>query len=564
VVWAPERIPDQDPAKPRPSIVLQARSGLANYASASPLEILRRLEATRRGLTEDEAQARLALLGDNSIALGRQPSWGARIRSAVCNPFIVVLACLALVSAATGDLDGAAVIAAMALVSCVLRIRQERRSDRAAAALRAIVASTATVLRRAADGYPGIEREIPIDQIVPGDIVQLAAGDLVPADLRLLRTNDLAVSQAVITGESLPAAKRASSVVTEDHSRVDQDATVFESPVLCFMGTNVTSGSGTAVVVATGGSAYLSSAHGQSSDRGAETAFDRGARSVSWLLVCVMGACVPVVLAVNATIRGQWLQAFLFAVAVAVGLTPEMLPVVVTTALARGARVLADRAAIVKRLPALHNLGAMEVLCTDKTGTLTEDRVAVACTVDPVGRHDPQVLRLACVNSYWSVESAGPATTDAIDLALLAYAADRGVTDCDRDVLVGLIPFDVTRRRGTVVVRGPGRLAAPTLITKGSAEDVLGCCTRIRVDGSDALLSTRERASVLARLEQYATDGVRVLGVAVATRNPRSGGYGPADEAGLTLIGFVGFRDPPRSSARAALAGLAGLGSPSR
>ena len=560
MAWAPERSPGLAPTYRRPAELPRPPGSLADYAAASPLEVLRRLESTRHGLTEDEAQARLAEHGENAIAPGRVPSWGGRALAAVRNPFIVVLLCLALVSAVTGDLDGAAVITAMALISCLLRGRQEYRSDRAAAALRAMVASTATVLRRAADGRPGIARELPVDQIVPGDIVQLLAGDMVPADLRLLRSDDLAVSQAVITGESLPAAKRASSVVTDDPSGVDPDATVFESPVLCFMGTNVLSGSGTAVAVVTGAATYLGSTHRQSSARAARTTFDRGSRSVSWLLVCFMGVCVPVVLVVNAAIRGQLLEAFLFAVAVAVGLTPEMLPVVVTTALARGARAMAREAAIVKRLPAIHNLGAMQVLCTDKTGTLTEDRVSVACAIDPLGRHDPEVLRWACVNSYWSAESADPAITDVLDQALLAHAADLDLTPDDEDALVGVLPFGGTRRRVTVAIRRAGRLAPQLLIAKGAAEEVLGCCDRIRVDGGDIPLGKQERSRVIARLEACASDGIRLLAVAVGARRAGSTGCRPADEADLTLIGFVGFRDSPRDSARAALAGLAGLG----
>jgi len=564
VAWAPERLPDPAPANRQPARVRsrlpRVRDGLAEYAAAPPLQVLRWLESSRHGLTEDEAQARLIQFGDNAIAPGRAPTWSAGIGTAASSPFVLVLGVLALVSAVTGELDGAAVITTMALVSCLLRIRQEYRSDLAAQALRAVLASTATVRRRAADGRPGVARELPVDQLVPGDIVHLLPGDVVPADLRLLRSDQLAVNQAVITGESLPAAKRGSSVVADDSYQVDEGGTLFDSPVLCFMGTNVQSGSGTAVVVATAASAYLGSTHQEAPARAAETSFDRGARGVSWLLVWFMLVCVPIVLAVNAAIRGQPLEAFLFAIAVAVGLTPEMLPVVVTTALARGARVLAGQAAIVKRLPAIHNLGAMDVLCTDKTGTLTQDQVSVACTVDPLGRDDPDVLHWSCVNSYWSAEVAGQAITEVLDQVLLSHAADLGVTAYDADVLVGVVPFDVSRRRATVLIRRPGSLTAQTLITKGAAEEVLGCCTQIRVDGVAVPLGAPERARLLARSEEYARDGVRLLAVASATRQSWPGSCGPAVETDLTLLGFVGFRDPPRSSARAALAGLTGLG----
>jgi Mg2+-importing ATPase len=349
VTWAPDRLSgeaawQQEPQSRPPAADAIGRGSPAGYAAASPLQVLRWLDSTRRGLEEAEAQARLARHGDNTIAAGRPPRWGTRALTAARNPFVVILICLTVVSAATGDLAGATVIAAMVVASCLLRIRQEYRSDRAAAALRAMVATTATVIRRASAGSPAVAREVPVDQLVPGDLVQLAPGDMVPADLRVLRSSDLAVSQAVLTGESLPAAKRAATVITGTTSGASDpggtgpfcdDATMFDSPRLCFMGTSVVSGSGTAVVFATGTSTYLGSSHAGPPGRSAETSFDRGARDVAWMLICFMLVCVPVVLAVNATVGGHPLEAFLFAVAVAVGLTPEMLPVVVTSALAR-------------------------------------------------------------------------------------------------------------------------------------------------------------------------------------------------------------------------------------
>jgi Mg2+-importing ATPase len=429
VAWAPEPLAGvaADPPAAGPRERGAPPDYVAGYAAAPPLQVLRRLAATPHGLAEDEAEDRLARLGENAIPLAAVPRWPSRILAAVSNPFVVVLAGLAAVSAVTGDLDGAALIAAMALISCVLRARQEHRSDRTAAALRAMVATTATAVRRPAGGAPGVARELPVDQLVPGDIVQLLAGDLVPADLRLLRSADLAVSQAAFTGESLPVAKRAAWVVTGDPAPAPGDASVFESPLMCLMGTSVVSGSGTAVVVATGSSTYLGSVGRQVSPRAAETSFDRGARSVSWLLVGFMLVCVPVVLAVSTALRDQPLEAFLFAIAVAVSLTPEVLPVVITTALAHGAQVMARRAAIVRRLPAVHNLGAMDVLCTDKTGTLTEGLVSVDCVVDSAGHPDPEVLRWACANSHWSAQAGSPVIADPLDEALLAHAAGLGV-----------------------------------------------------------------------------------------------------------------------------------------
>ncbi len=535
-----------------------------DLAAAPPLQVLRRLESTARGLDETEAQIRLARFGDNTIPADAQPTWAGRVAAAVRNPFVLILVCLTVVSAATGDPYGAAVITTMAVISCVLRVRQEYRSDRAAAALRAMVATTATVLRRARPGGPPVAREVPVDQLVPGDVVRLAAGDMVPADLRLLRSDGLAVSQAVFTGESRPAAKQAATVISGGSRGTPApppgDGSPFDAPTLCFMGTSVVSGSGTAVVVATGRSTCLGAAQQEPPRAGPETAFDRGVRDVTWMLISLMLVCVPAVLAVNASVRGHLLQALLFAVAVAVGLTPEMLPVVVTSALARSAAVVSRKAAIVKRLPAMHNLGAMDVLCTDKTGTLTEDRASLDCHVDTAGRTDPEVLRWAWLNSYFLTAAMDGRVDDVLDQALLTCGADRGLFAPDALAMAGLIPFDSGRRRVSVVIRTVGVAGQHTLVTKGAPAEVLSCCTSIRCGGRDLPIGPGGRAGAAALAGRYARDGVRLLAVAVATRHARSGRYRPADEHGLTLIGFVGFRDVPRPSARRAVAGLAASG----
>ena len=492
--------------------------------------------------------------------------------TAAGNPFVMILSCLTLVCAATGDLDGAVVIGAMVVISCALRVRQEYQSGLAAAALQATVATTATVVRRACASAGPCAREVPVDQLVPGDLVLLAAGDLVPADVLLLKSDDLAVNQAVLTGESGPAVKRAVAVIgqaagdggtagdgraRQAESDADQ-AGMFDSPRLCFMGTTVVSGTGTSVVVATGTSTYLGSGHQEQPHRAPETSFDRGVRGVTRLLLCFMLGCVPVVLAVNATIRGHPLEAFLFAVAVAVGLTPEMLPVVVTAALAHGARVMAGRGAIVKRLPAIHNLGAMDVLCTDKTGTLTQDRAGVDCCLDAAGGPGAEVIRLAWLNSYASTVDAEAGPADLLDQALLDHGESLGLTAQDGADVVDIVPFDFSRRRVTVVTRDG--FGSHQLITKGAAEEVLACCTSVRADGRDVPLGPARRARAVTLIDSYAREGVRLIAVAVAARQARPGRYRAADETGLALAGFVGFRDPPAASARQAVADLASCG----
>jgi P-type Mg2+ transporter len=333
---------------------------LAEYAAGAPLEVLRRLESGPRGLEEAQAQARLASHSENAVPFTAPPPWWKRLLGTARNPFVVVLLCLDAVSAAAGDEGGAVVIGAMVAVSCALRFHQEHRSDRAAAALRAMVTTTATVIRRAAPGAAPVAREVPVDQLVPGDVVRLTPGDMVPADLRLLRSADLAVSQSPLTGESLPASK---SLPSGTHLAAGSAApraaagpaaavggasgppagtgSIFDCAWLCLMGSNVVSGSGTGVVVATGGSTYFGATH-QDVRRGVrQTAFDRGVKGVSRLLVSLMVLCVPALVAVSTLVHQSGSQRFLFAVCVAVGLTPEMLPLVVTTALARGSGALA-------------------------------------------------------------------------------------------------------------------------------------------------------------------------------------------------------------------------------
>jgi Mg2+-importing ATPase len=525
-----------------------------------PLQVLRRLESSPRGLEEDDAQARLARYGDNVQPGSRLPHWAIGLARSGRSPFVIVLLCLAAVSALIGEPSTAAVIAMLAVASCLLKFGRERGSDKAAAGLQAMVATTATVVRRACAASPPVAREVPVDQLVPGDIVRLAPGDIVPADMRLLRSADLAVGEALLTGESLPAAKhpaeRPSGWASQTHHSPHEAP--LGRPELCLMGSTVASGSGTGIVVATGAATYVAAACRNPSRHEARTAFDRGVRGVSWMLIGCMLVCVPLVLAVSAGIRGDEAGALLFAVSVAVGLTPEMLPVVVTTALARGARVMAPRGVVVRRLAAMHNLGAMDVLCTDKTGTLTEGRPSVDCCIDPAGLPDSEVLGWACENAHWQAECTGEPIANVLDEALLQHADMSGISAGQGFAGVDVIPFDPVRRRVTVVVRHPGRAGQHILITKGAVEDVLGCCARARMPGRDVWLSPPERVRLAGLAESLATAGTRLLAVAVAERPARASRYRQADEAGLTLVGFVGFRDVTRASVPDALAALAG------
>nr|WP_241268649.1 magnesium-translocating P-type ATPase [Streptomyces chrestomyceticus] len=565
------------------------------------LETLRTLESGPRGLSEAQAEERLLRYGDNTVPERRPAGRSWRFVRSLRDPFTTVLLCLALVSAAVASWGAACVIAVLVVVSAVLRSSGEYRAERSTAALRELIATTATVQRR-----PGAAREIPVDQLVPGDVIRLGPGDLVPADLRVLRASGLTVRQAPLTGESAPVAKypgedgvdasgtgasgpdaSGTGAAGIDTSGAGPD--LFARPELCFQGSSVASGSATAVVLATGADTvfagtYRTGPYRRPSGKGAvpgpgardtrrtrpTSAFDRSVNGVSWTLIRFMLLTPPLVLMANAALRGRGLETLPFAVAVAVGLTPEMLPVIVTTALARGAALLARGGeVIVKRLPALHDLGAIDVLCTDKTGTLTQDRPVLDCSLGPDGRPAPEPLHWAAVNSLWTLQLAELPTPDALDEAVLEAAED------DFDELlayegIAALPFDPVRRTSCAVVRtdaaaGAGlRLGAHTLVVKGAPEAVLERCARVRTDragGEDTDLDDAARARLARLVADRTADGLRLLAVAVAERPARPGRrYTPADERGLTLVGFVGLRDALAPTAAAACAGLARRG----
>ncbi|GAB3979887.1 magnesium-translocating P-type ATPase [Actinoallomurus acanthiterrae] len=560
MAWAPDSAPELPPpstgavAGPR---LPEVRTRLTEHASMPLLQVLRRLESGPRGLYERQAQERLIHHGENVITASPAARRGARLVGAIANPFVMILVVLGGVSVALDSVGAAAVIFTMVVISCWLQVRQEDRFDRVAATLRAMVVTTATVVRRVTEDAQPVPREIPVDELVPGDVVDLIPGDMVPADVRLLRATELTVDQAVLTGEALPVAKHAElngEVSATD--RPEGDLGTFDCPWLCFMGSTVTAGTGSAVVVATGGSTYFGAMNANVAPRRAETAFDRGVRSISWALIGLMLVCAPLVFIANATAHGLRFQAVWFAISVAVGLTPEMLPVMVSTALARGAKASARHDVIIKRLPAIHNLGAIDVLCVDKTGTLTNDDVTVDCHLDSGGRPDAEVLRWAAVNSAWASEGDGAIVFNELDEALLAYA-DQHAISVDGFTAVDVIPFDFTRRRVSVVVRGNGRLGSETLVTKGAVEQVLGCCAWLRTGAGDVPMTAAERDRLTELADRHAANGVRLLAVALAERSTRISAYRPADEQELTLLGFVGFRDRTRDSASAAIAALA-------
>ncbi|MFF1692599.1 magnesium-translocating P-type ATPase [Streptomyces sp. NPDC058257] len=532
----PRSLPDAGSAALAPEA---AAGGLTS------LEVLRQVDSGPRGLTDAEAERRGARFGENTLPDRRAVSWPRLFGRSLRDPFTAVLLCLGLVSATVASWGTACVILCLVVVSGVLRTSGEHRADRSMTALRALVATTATVLRRAERDESPEEREIRVEDLVPGDVVRLGPGDLVPADVRLLRASGLSVRQAALTGESAPVPKAAADV--PGPLRPDG---AFEQPHLCFQGSSVASGSGTAVVLATGARTRFAAAHGMHGRRRGPSAFDRTVHGISWVLIRFMLLTPPLVLMANAALRGRGLETLPFAVAVAVGLTPEMLPVIVTICLARGASLLArTHGVIVKRLPALHDLGAVDVLCLDKTGTLTEDRPVLDRTLGADGRAAPDALHWAAVNSWWTLQLAELPAADPLDDAVLDAADDGGDAAMRYDGVAAL-PFDPVRRLATAVVRGPGSLGTHTLVVKGAVEAVLERC----------VLDDSERERLLSLAAQEAQGGLRLLAVATAQRPARTRAYTPADERGLTFHGFLTLRDALAPTAATALRDLAESG----
>jgi Mg2+-importing ATPase len=535
-----------------------ASSALLDASKGPVRSVFEALGTAPEGLTELEVQEHLETYGRNTVAHERATAWPRMLLNNFRNPFILVLFVLGSVSYATGDLKGTAVVSVMVVVSVVMRFLQEFRSSRAAEALRAMVRTTATVTRRyvqddTSESVVSEKREVPFEDLVPGDIVHLSAGDMIPADIRLVSSKDLFVSQSALTGEAMPVEKYdtlAGVVEKSGDEAAPTNPDPFDQSNLCFLGTTVISGSGTAIVVRTGSHTVFGSLAKSVVGHRTLTSFDRGVNAVTWVLIRFILVMVPIVFLLNGFVKGDFKEAFLFAIAVAVGLTPEMLPMVVTANLARGAVKMAKQKVIVKRLNAIQNLGAMDVLCTDKTGTLTEDRVVMEKHRNIRGEVDLRVLEYAYLNSYYQT-----GLKNLLDRAVLAH----GELEHELDVLqhaekIDEIPFDFLRRRMSVVVSSPARQRV--LICKGAVEEVFAICTQVDLGDqvlpfSDALC--QQATAVVRALNE---DGFRVVAVAHKTVPVSKDLYSVGDEQDLVLAGFIGFLDPPKETAREAIAAL--------
>jgi Mg2+-importing ATPase len=534
-------------------------SPLPELCACEPEEALARLQASRSGLTEDQVETRRKQYGPNEVTHEKSATWYQQLFHAFLTPFNGVLFAVSVVSlfsdvifAAPEDRSFRTIIVliTMILLSTLLRFWQEFRSNKAAEELKAMVTSTAAVLRAGKDR----PQELPIFDLVPGDIVYLSAGDMVPADVRLLSAKDLFVSQAMLTGESIPLEKHAVPP-NKTAQAVDISKNVLERETACFMGTNVVSGTAVALVAATGDATNFGAMAKEIVGARPLTSFDKGISKVSWMLIRFLMVMTPLVFFINGIDKGDWLQSLLFAVSVAVGLTPEMLPMIVTTNLAKGAVTMARRKTIVKRLNAIQNFGAMDILCTDKTGTLTQNKIILERHLDIHGQDDLRVLEYAWLNSY---NQTG--LKNSLDVAVLEFALQHELVDKLKHYRkIDEIPFDFVRRRMSVVIRDGDN--QNLMVCKGAIEEVLPLCVSAHDQKSEATggvvpFTPDMRKEVRRITRKLNQDGLRALAVAYKWLPPEERTYTVQDENDLVLSGYIAFLDPPKETAREAIAVL--------
>jgi Mg2+-importing ATPase len=531
-------VPTITAKRKRAEVSTQISKRLAMFARMDPAAVMKQLGTSPAGLSDDEVEARLEQYGHNEVAREQRTSPLKRLINILSNPLSILLIILAIITALTGGGPGVYVILLMVVLGAALRFIQEQRSDIAAQELQKMVTTTATVMQ------DGGKKEVALKDIVPGDLVFLSAGDMVPADVRLITAKDLFVSQAALTGESVPAEKAAEPV---NMPQTD----VLNMQNLCFLGTNVETGSATAVVVQTGKETYFGALASSVVGQREMTSFDKGVNNFTWLMIKLMLVMAPAVFLINGLLRHNWMEAFLFALAVAVGLTPEMLPMIVTVNLSKGAVAMSHKKVIVKRLNAIQNFGAMDILCTDKTGTITEGHVQLERYVNILGNDDSHILDMGFLNSYYQT-----GLKNLMDVAILAHLDKaRELVEEDKYRKVDEIPFDFSRKRMSVVVTD-GK--TDLLICKGAVEEVVGLSTSVALDDTVSPLDDAQRTAALKLVSDLNGQGFRVLAIATASTDHGTSDrvYAVSDEHDLTLLGFLAFLDPPKATAAEAIAKL--------
>jgi Mg2+-importing ATPase len=523
---------------------------LLNIAKLSAPKALKFLKSSQKGLNKKQVEESRDSNGVNAITKKKKSSWVTRLIHAFINPFTLILLVLAIISLFTDvilskdDKNPATfiIILILVLVSSFLRFIQETKSTNEAKKISSLITTTTCVLRKRVG-----RKEVPLKEVVVGDIICLSAGDMIPADLRLIQAKDLFIGQASLTGESEPVEKT---------SNQDLDAkTALEAKNLAYMGTNVISGSALGVVIAVGDNTLFGKMAKSLNKKAPKTTFEKGVNNVSWILIRFMLVMVPIVLLINGFTKGNWLEASLFAISIAVGLTPEMLPMIVTTCLAKGTVVMSKNKVIIKNINSIQDLGSIDILCTDKTGTLTQDRVVLEYHMNVMGKEDSRVLKHAFLNSYFET-----GLKNLIDLAIINKTNEECKT---KEELISLekkykkvdeLPFDFERRRMSVVVQDA--TGKTQMITKGAIEEILKCCSYVEYNGEIKPLDKDLTNIVLKKASEFSEKGMRVIAVAQKSNPSKVGDFSIKDEKDMVLIGYLAFLDPPKDTAKSAIEAL--------
>jgi Mg2+-importing ATPase len=516
---------------------------LKNYSKMDKGTVLFQLKTNDKGLSPVEANERLTTFGKNLIETENKRNFIQRLADVLINPFNMVLLAVLVVTFLTDvvfttekDWSASILILSTITISAIVGYSQESKSGKAAAKLRKMIENNVDVIRN------GQEVTIAAEDVVPGDIVKLSSGDMLPGDVRFISVKDLFVDQATLTGESAPV---------EKHTDYKQTDYVTDLANIGFMGTNITSGSAIALVLLTGKDSYFGSMAKSLSTDNETSDFEKGISDISKLLIRFMLVMVPIIFIANIITKNNIVDAILFSITISIGLIPEMLPVIMTSTLAKGAVEMSKKNTIVKRLSSIQTFGQMDILCTDKTGTLTEDRIVLEKYLDVEGNEDMGVLKQAFVNSFFQT-----GMTDAIDKAIISRVDSEGLNSYKNSYkAVDEIPFDFQRRRMSVVVEKEGE-SGRILVTKGATEEILKCCSSIMKEGKQIPMTDEAQNNALAVFDKYSNMGLRMLAIAEKWNVPGTGEFNVKDESDMTLIGFVGFLDPPKSSAKAALDSL--------
>ena len=519
-----------------------AEKKLRKYSKADQNEVLKEFKTSIKGLSIVDIEERLDEYGKNTIEIENNNTWFKKIKDAVINPFNIVLILVAIVTFITDviipvkkDYATFVLIVSTIIISAIISLNQETKSDNAAKKLKKMISNKIDVIR------DEVQVLVDVENVVPGDIVKLSSGDMIPGDVRFLDVKDLFVDQASLTGESNPV---------EKFSKYEDSDSVTDIQNIGFMGTNIVSGSATAVVVATGSQTYFGSMAKSLYSVNEKNSFERGIDNVSTLLIKFMLIMLPIILCVNLFTKADWWDSLIFAITIAVGLTPEMLPVIMTSTMAKGAVDMSKKKTIVKRIAAIQTFGEMNILCTDKTGTLTEDEIVLERYMDVEGNENLRILKHAFLNSYFQT-----GLKNLIDVAIISRAEKESLNILkEKYVREDEIPFDFSRRRMSVVLRDEN--GKRQLITKGAVDEIMSICSYIDINGTAIKMTEEHRKKAYEVYEKYNNDGLRVL--AVAQKNNIHGveTFGIGDESEMVLIGFVGFLDPPKSSAKQAIDAL--------